>query len=124
MNDKRNDFRRLRAEYDLSFRRWEEEVRGLELLTSQPDADSEAVERAQLRVDEAQNAYRENRNRLAQFLVSALGISSDRASSEPPSAVSENAVASGVGRLQQRIEAAREQRASDKEYARVRHLVR
>jgi hypothetical protein len=125
MNDNRNQFRLLRAEYDLSFRRWEDEVRGLELLTSQPNADPKAVERAQRLAEEAQNAYRESRNSLAQFLVSALGISSDHASSEPASAVpSRNTVTPDVGRLKQRLEAAREHSALDEECARVRQLVR
>lgn len=125
MNDKRNQFRLLRAEYDLSFRRWEDEVRGLELLTSQPNADARAVERAQHRVEEAQNAYRESRNLLAQFLVNALGISSDH-SAEPATAAThfENTAASGAARLKQRLEPARERNAFDEDCARVEQLVR
>jgi hypothetical protein len=125
MNDKRNQFRLLRADYDLSFRRWEDEVRGLELLTSQPNADARAVERVQRRVEEAQNAYRESRNLLAQFLVSALGISSDHSASERAAVLhSENSVTEGVGRLKQRLEPARERNAFDEDCARVEQLVR
>ena len=126
MNDKRQDFRRLRAEYDLSFRRWEDEVRSLELLTSQPNAEPKAVERAQERVEAAQNTYRENRNLLVKFLVGALGISPDHAPSEPVSAAghTQNTVTADVGRLKQRIEAAREHNASQEDRVRFEQLVR
>ncbi len=120
MNDKRNDFRRLRAEYDLSFRRWEDEVRSLELLTSQPDADAKVVERAQRRVDEAQNTYRENRNVLAKFLVGALGISSDHSADVH----ADSHATSGVSRLKRRLEAARERNVLQEDHARTPQLVR
>ena len=122
MNDKRNDFRRLRAEYDLAFRRWEDEVRSLDLLASQPNADSKAVEQKQRLVEEAQNAYRESRNSLAQFLVGALGISSDHPFAAPAAAV-ESDVTAGVGRLRQRLGAARENTTLNEDCARVEQVV-
>ena len=126
MNDKRQDFRRLRAEYDLSFRRWEDEVRSLELLTSQPNAESKAVERAQARVEAAQNTYRENRNLLVRFLVGALGISPGQPQSEPAAAAgySQNAVTTDAGCLKQRLEAAREHNALQEDRVRFEQLVR
>ncbi len=126
MNDQRSQFRRLRAEYDVSFRRWEDEVRSLELLTSQPGADSKAIERAQRRVAEAQDAYRESRNLLAKFLVTALGISSDHSPSEPASAApnSANTGTSQVGRLNQILETAREHSSLDEADLHAAQLIR
>jgi hypothetical protein len=70
----------LRQEYDQAFHEWVETVRLLELLNSLPNPPRVAVERAKQRAAEAENVYRQRRNRIAELvLASPAAQSSDAA---------------------------------------------
>ncbi len=62
-------FQRLRKAYDAAFQNWTRQVRLLESLTSGSVQDSSAIEEARRQVEQAQIAYRESRNLLAEFIM-------------------------------------------------------
>jgi hypothetical protein len=73
-----DQFGPLRQEYDQAFHEWVETVRLLELLNSLPNPPRVAVERAKQRAAEAENVYRQRRNRIAELvLASPVAQSSD-----------------------------------------------
>jgi hypothetical protein len=61
----------LRQEYDQAFHEWVESVRLLELLNSLPTPPRVAVERAKQRAAEAENVYRQRRNRIAELVLAS-----------------------------------------------------
>ena len=70
-NNGEEQFGSLRQEYDQAFHEWVETVRLLELLNSLPTPPRVAVERAKQRAAEAENVYRQHRNRIAELVLAS-----------------------------------------------------
>ena len=70
-NNPEGQFGPLRQEYDQAFHEWVESVRLLELLNSLPTPPRLAVERAKQRAAEAENVYRQHRNRIAELVLAS-----------------------------------------------------
>jgi hypothetical protein len=70
-NNGEGQFGPLRQEYDQAFHEWVETVRLLELLNSLPNPPRVAVERAKQRAAEAENVYRQHRNRIAELVLAS-----------------------------------------------------
>jgi hypothetical protein len=62
-------FQSLRAAYDAAFRQWVWQVGRLQSLTAAAHPEAAAVEEARRRVAQAEAAYRQSRNLLAEFLI-------------------------------------------------------
>jgi hypothetical protein len=66
---KRPAYERLRAAYNAAFRDWREQVNFQQCVLREPRPDTAAVQRAQRGVEQALSAYRECRDRLADYLL-------------------------------------------------------
>jgi hypothetical protein len=113
-NNVEQQFGPLRQEYDQAFHEWVEAVRLLELLNSLSTPPRVAVERAKQRAAEAENVYRQRRNRIAELVlaspaaqsVTAAGQSVTQANMEHLSRVLEHkGSARGTASQPRRVEA-------------------
>jgi hypothetical protein len=75
-NNGEEQFGPLRQEYDQAFHEWVESVRLLELLNSLPTPPRVAVEQAKQRAAEAENVYRQRRNRIAELVLASTAAQS------------------------------------------------
>ena len=87
-NNMEEQFGPLRKEYDQAFHEWVETVRLLELLNSLPTPPRVAVERAKQRAAEAENVYRQRRNRIAELVLASpaaqpSGVAADKSVAQP-----------------------------------------
>jgi len=81
-NNGEGQFGALRQKYDQAFHEWVESVRLLELLNSLPTPPRVAVERAKQRAAEAENVYRQRRNRIAELVLASTAAQSVTAAGE------------------------------------------